>query len=49
LAVGTGFMEKIGSKDRKNALQVRKALQEEEEKIIAKEKIWETPTFLRKK
>ena len=49
LAVGTGFMEKIGSKDRKNALQVRKALQEEEEKIIAKEKIWETPTFLRKR
>jgi cell division protein FtsZ len=49
LAVRTGFLEKTTQKIRRNALQARKALQEEEENILAQEKIWETPTFLRKK
>jgi cell division protein FtsZ len=49
LAVRTGFLEKTTQKIRRNALQARKALQEEEEKILSQEKIWETPTFLRKK
>lgn len=34
---------------RKNALQIKKEIEEEEEKIIEKEKFWEIPTFLRKK
>ena len=45
--------EKVGiegsQKIRRNALQVRKALKEEEKKLLAQEKIWETPAFLRKK
>lgn len=49
LAVGAGFLEKTTQKMRRNALQVRRALQEEEEKILAQEKTWETPAFLRKK
>jgi len=43
--VGEGTSPKI----RRNALQVRKALKEEEENLLAQEKIWETPAFLRKK
>ena len=46
---GVGFFEKTTQKIRRNAIQVKKALQEEEEKILEKEKIWETPAFLRKK
>jgi len=46
---GAGFFEKTTQKIRRNAIQVKKALQEEEEKILEKEKIWETPAFLRKK
>ena len=34
---------------RKNALQLKKDLEAEEEAMLAKEKIWETPAFLRKK
>ena len=49
LATGAGFLKETGQKIRRNALQVKKALQEEEEKILEKEKIWETPAFLRKK
>jgi len=45
---GVGFFEKTTQKIRRNAIQVKKALQEEEEKILEKEKIWETPAFLRK-
>ena len=45
---GVGFFEKTSQKIRRNALQVKKALQEEEEKILEKEKFWETPAFLRK-
>ncbi len=41
--------EKKEVKLRKNALQVKKEIEEEEAKIISKEKFWETPTFLRKK
>ena len=37
------------SKVRKNALQLKKDLEAEEEEMLAKEKIWETPAFLRKK
>jgi len=46
---GAGFLKETGQKIRRNAIQVKKALQEEEEKILEKEKIWETPAFLRKK
>ena len=48
LASGAGFLEKTSQKIRRNALQVKKALQEEEEKILEKEKFFETPAFLRK-
>jgi hypothetical protein len=48
LAMGAGFLEKTSQKIRRNAIQVKKALQEEEEKILEKEKFWETPAFLRK-
>ena len=48
LATGVGFLEKTSQKIRRNALQVKKALQEEEEKILEKEKFFETPAFLRK-
>lgn len=36
-------------KIRKNAIQVKKEIEEEEAEIISKEKFWETPTFSRKK
>ena len=36
-------------KIRRNALQVKKDIEDEEAEIISKEKIWEEPTFLRKK
>jgi len=35
-------------KVRRNALQVKKALEKEEEKILAQEKFWEPPAFLRR-
>ena len=34
---------------RKNALQVREEIEREEARMLAQEKIWETPAFLRKK
>jgi cell division protein FtsZ len=34
---------------RKNGLSLKKEIEEEEAALLAKEKIWETPTFLRKK
>ncbi|MEK9135348.1 MAG: cell division protein FtsZ [Patescibacteria group bacterium] len=34
---------------RKNAIQVRQDVEEEEAKILAEEQIWQTPAFLRKK
>jgi len=36
-------------KVRRNALQVKKAIEQEEKELLAKEKIWETPAILRKK
>jgi len=36
-------------KVRRNALQIKEEAKKEEEEILAKEKIWETPAFLRKK
>lgn len=36
-------------KIRRNAIQIKKALEEEEATLLAQEKIWETPAFLRKK
>jgi cell division protein FtsZ len=36
-------------KIRRNALEVKKVLEEEEKKLLAKEKIWEIPAFLRRK
>lgn len=41
-------LEKAKQKVRRNALEIKKAIQEEEEKILAKEKFWEIPAFLRK-
>jgi len=34
---------------RKNALQIKKEMEEAEKEIEAQEKLWETPAFLRKK
>ncbi len=34
---------------RKNGLQLKKEIEKEEAEILAKERFWETPTFLRKK
>jgi len=36
-------------KIRKNALQIRKETQAAEQELLEKEKIWETPAFLRKR
>jgi len=36
-------------KVRKSALQVKKDAEEEEEKMLARERVWETPAFLRRK
>ena len=36
-------------KVRKNALQLKKEVEQEEKEILEKEKFWETPAFLRKK
>ncbi len=36
-------------KPRKNALQIKKEIEEEEKKMLEKEKFWETPAFLRQK
>lgn len=36
-------------KIRKNALQIRKEMEEVEAEIISKEEVWETPAFLRRK
>jgi len=41
--------EKVKEKIRKNGLQIKKEIEAEEEKILAKEKFWETPAFLRRK
>ena len=38
-----------GGKVRRNALQVKKAVEEEEKEILEQEKIWETPAILRRK
>ena len=39
---------KTETKIRKNALQIRKEAEETEKELLEKEKIWETPAFLRK-
>jgi cell division protein FtsZ len=36
-------------KVRKNALQIKKEIEAEEEEMLAKERFWETPAFLRRK
>ncbi|MFH1181287.1 MAG: cell division protein FtsZ [bacterium] len=43
------FGEKTDLKIRKNALQVKEEVEEEEAKMLAEEKFWETPPFLRGK
>jgi len=40
---------KKDTKIRRNAIQVKKDIEEEEAEIISREKAWETPTFIRKK
>ncbi len=39
----------IGGKVRRNALQVKKVIEEEEKELIEREKIWETPAIFRRK
>jgi len=41
--------ERIEGEIRKNGLQLKKEAEEAEKEILAKEEIWETPTFLRNK
>lgn len=41
--------EKIEVKVRKNALQIKKEAEEAEREMLEKEKIWESPAFLRRK
>ncbi len=40
--------KEIVTQNRKNALQVKKQVEDEEQEMLAREKIWETPAFLRK-
>ncbi|MDO8663622.1 MAG: cell division protein FtsZ [Candidatus Wildermuthbacteria bacterium] len=42
------FQEKRRIEVRKNALQVRRDVEEQEADMLEKEKVWETPAFLRK-
>jgi len=50
LAVGCAMKSNVTKeKVRKNALQVKKAVEELEKEIRKKEEVWETPAFLRKK
>jgi len=39
----------IDGKVRRNALQVKKVVEEEEKELIEREKIWETPAIFRRK
>jgi cell division protein FtsZ len=41
--------EKTETKIRKNALELKKEIEKEEKEILAREQIWQPPTFLRKK
>ncbi|MBU4481592.1 hypothetical protein KKH59_04785, partial [Patescibacteria group bacterium] len=41
--------KKVEIKVRRDALEVQKAIEEEEKKILAQERKWETPSFLRRK
>lgn len=40
--------DKISNGVRKNALQIKEEVQEQEKEFLEKEKAWETPAFLRK-
>lgn len=42
------ILEMKNQKKRKTALEIKKALEEEERKLLEKEKEWEIPTFIRK-
>jgi len=42
-------MEPKSVKIRKNALQIKKEMEQEEAAIVSKEKLWEAPAFLRRK
>ncbi len=41
--------KKIEAKIRKNGLQIKKEVEESEKEFLEKEKMWETPAFLRGK
>ena len=45
----TSDKNKTEQKIRKNAVQIKKEIENEEEEILSKEKLWETPSFLRRK
>ncbi len=47
--VKISIVQKEEPRVRKNALQIRKEMEQEEKKILEKEKFWETPAFLRRK
>jgi len=44
-----GAPQKVEIKIRRNGLQLKEAIEEEEKEILEQEKIWETPAILRKK
>ncbi len=45
----SGLYNNTDNKVRRNALQVRKAAQQEEKELLEKEKLWETPAIFRRK
>jgi len=45
----TDIIKPVDEKIRKNALQIKREIEEAEKEILEKEKFWETPAFLRKK
>ncbi|MBU4299091.1 cell division FtsZ family protein [Patescibacteria group bacterium] len=47
--IPTGVPEKVKIKVRRDGLEVQKAIEEEEKKILAQERKWEIPAFLRRK
>jgi cell division protein FtsZ len=43
------YEEKVEVKVRRNGLQLKRAVEQEEKELLDQEKVWETPAFLRKK
>lgn len=49
IKISVGSKETEETRVRKNALQIRKEVEQAEKEILDKEKFWETPAFLRRK